>query len=215
MTDEQKRDARLVHRILSGDETAFAELNALYKHRICKFIASKIGDWHYAEELTQDTFLKVKQHLQTLREPEKVLNWMFRIADQLVAGWHRKNQKRIQMESFAEVSVTDMESAAANAYQLNAYQLAETGALDEDRYTNLLAAIVQLPELEQKMLHLKYQHNKSYEEIAEICAVSVGSVRNRLSRAKQKLKAWAAAWEEANAEGRDLDFSEFNKGKGK
>ncbi|MCY3739665.1 MAG: RNA polymerase sigma factor [Candidatus Poribacteria bacterium] len=209
MTDEQRRDARLVHRILSGDETALAELNALYKHRICEFIASKIGDWHYAEELTQDTFLKVKQHLQTLREPEKVLNWMFRIADQLVAGWHRKNQKRIQMESFAEVSGTDMESAAANAYQL-----AETDALNEGRYINLFAAIAQLPELEQKIFRLQLQ-NKSYEEIAEICEVSMSSVRNRLSRAKQKLKAWAAAWEEANAEGRDLDFSEFNKGKGK
>ena len=44
MTDEQKRDARLVHQILSGDEDAFAELNALYKQRTCKLIASKIGD---------------------------------------------------------------------------------------------------------------------------------------------------------------------------
>ena len=65
------------------------------------------------------------------------------------------------------------------------------------------------------MLHLRFQSNKSYEEIAEICAVSVGSVRNRLSRAKQKLKAWGAAWKEANAEGLDLDFSEFIEGKGK
>lgn len=205
MTDEQRRDARLVHRILSGDETAFAELNALYKHRICEFIASKIGDWHYAEELTQDTFLKVQQHLQTLREPEKVLNWMFRIANQLVAGWHRENQRHPQMESFAEVSETDMGNAAANAYQL-----AETDALDEDRYINLFAAIAQLPELEQKMFRLQLE-NKSYEEIAEICEVTVSIVRNRLSRAKQKLKTWAAAWQAANAEGLDLDFSEFNR----
>ena len=209
MTDEQRRDMRLVHGILSGDETAFAELNALYKHSICKFIASKIGDWHYAEELTQDTFLKVKQHLQTLREPEKVLNWMFSVADQLVAGWHRKNQKHPQMVSLAEVSVLDMENAAANAYQL-----AEADALDEDRYTNLWAAIAQLSELEQKMFRLRLQE-KSYKEIAEICDVPVSTVGNRLSRAKQKLRPWAAAWEEANAEGRDLDLSEFIEGKGK
>ena len=155
MTDEQRRNARLVHRILSGDEAAFTELNTLYKQRICEFIASKIGDWHYAEELTQDTFLKVKQHLQTLREPEKVLNWMFRIADQLVAGWHRKNKRRIQMESFAEVSMIDMEIAATNAYQL-----AETDALDEDRYINLFAAIAQLPELEQKIFHLRLKKTR-------------------------------------------------------
>ena len=134
---------------------------------------------------------------------------MFRIANQLVAGWHRTNQRRIQMESFADVSVTDMESATANAYQL-----AETDALDEDRYINLFTAIGQLPELEQKIFRLRLQ-NKSYEEIAEICEVTVSIVRNRLSRAKQKLRVWAAAWEEANAEGLDLDFSEFIEDKGK
>lgn len=205
MTDEQRRDARLVHKILSGDETAFTELNTLYKYRICKFIARKIGDWHYAEELTQDTFLKVKQNLQTLREPEKVLNWMFSIARQEIAAWHRKNQKRPQEVSFADVSVTDMRSSA-----IDAYQLAETDALDEDRRISLFAAIAQLPELEQKIFRLQLQE-KSYEEIAEICDVTVSIVRNRLSRAKQKLRPWAEAWEEANAEGLDLDFSEFNR----
>ena len=206
MTDEQKRDARLVHQILSGDEAAFAELYALYKQRICEFIASKIGDWHYAEELTNDTFLKVKQHLETLREPEKVLNWMFRIANQFIAGWHRENKKkkRVPLEFFADVEVT----------VVDANWIAEDHTPYEERYEKLCEAIGQLPELEQKMLHLQFE-NKSYEEIAEICAVSVGSVRNRLPRAKKRLEAWAAAWEEANAEGRDLDFSEFNKKKGK
>ncbi len=205
MTDEQKRNARLVHQILSGDEEAFAELHTLYKQRICKFIARKIGDWHYAEELTQNTFLKVKQHLQTLREPENVLNWMFSIARQEIAIWHRKNRKQPQIVSLADVSGTDTGTAA-----INAYQLAETQALYEERQANLFAAIAQLPELDQKIFRLQLE-NKSYEEIAEICGVTVSIVANHLSRAKQKLRPWAAAWEEANAEGLDLDFSEFNK----
>lgn len=58
VADEQRRDAELVRQISSGAEDTFAELNALHKHRICEFIASKIGNWHYAEELTQDTLLK-------------------------------------------------------------------------------------------------------------------------------------------------------------
>lgn len=94
------------------------------------------------------------------------------------------------------------------------HQTAEERALDEERRTKLFKAIAQLPELEQKMFKLQLA-GKRYEEIAEICIVSVGSVRNRLSRAKNRLRDWAAAWEEANAEGRDLDFSEFNEGKGK
>ena len=193
-----------VRQILSGNENGFAELYVRYRVRLCQYIFNRIGDWHHAEELTNDTFLKAKEHLGTLKKPERVLNWMFSIASQLIAGWHRKNQRRIWIESFANVSAIDMEIAAVDAHQI-----AETDALDEDRHANLFAAIAQLPELEQKMFRLQLE-NKSYEEIAEICEVSVSSVRNRLSRAKQKLRTWAAAWEEANAEGLDLDFYEFS-----
>ena len=131
---------------------------------------------------------------------------MFRIANQFIAGWHRENKKkkRLLLKFCDDVEVT---AADAN-------WIAEDHTSYEERYEKFCEAIGQLSELEQKMLHLQFE-NKSYEEIAEICDVSVGSVRNRLSRAKQKLKIWAAAWEEANAEGQDLDFSGFDKGKGK
>ena len=167
-----------------------------------RYIFKKIGDWHYAEELTNDTFLKAKEHLETLEEPEKVLNWMFRIASQLIAGWDRKNKnkKRLLLEFYDNVEVT-----AANANWITEEQTPY-----EERYEKLREAIGQLPELEQKIFRLQLQE-KSYEEIAEICDVTVSIVANRLSRAKQKLRAWAAAWEEANAEGLDLDFSEFNR----
>ena len=203
MTNEQRSDASLVRQILSGDESAFDVLYKRHKQRIHRYIFNKIGNWHCAEELTNDTFLKAKEHLKTLEEPEKVLNWMFSIANQLIAGWHRKNKKkkRVLLEFFADVEVT---AADAN-------WIAEDDTSYEERYEKFCEAIGQLPELEQKMLRLQFQ-NKSYEEIAELCAVSVGSVRNRLPRAKKKLKAWGAAWKAANAEGFDLDFSEFNKG---
>ncbi len=209
VTDEQRSDAELVRQILSGEERAFEALYERYKPRLHQYIFNKIDNWHCAEELTQDTFLKAKEHLRTLREPEKILNWMFGIANQLIAGWHRENKKRVRMQSFSDVSVTDMEIAAAIAHRM-----AEDQSLDKERRGRLFEAIVQLPELEQRMLHLQLA-GKRYAKIAEICETSIGSVRNRLSRAKRDLKAWAAAWEAANAEGRDLDFSEFIEGKGK
>ena len=204
MTDEQSSDASLVRQILSGDERAFATLYRRHKQRLHQYIFNRIGNWHCAEELTDDTFLKAKEHLGTLREPEKVLNWMFRIANQLVAGWHRKNRKPDAMPSFINVHEVEGEYTATHVV----HQTAQEDAMETARWIALLEAIEQLPELEQKMIHLQLE-NKSYEEIAEICGVSVGSVRNRLSRAKRRLEAWAAAWEEANAEGGDLDFSEF------
>ena len=207
VTDEQRRDAELVRQILSGDERAFDALYKRHKQRIHQYIFNRIGNWHCAEELTDDTFLKVKEHLGTLRAPEKVLNWIFGIASQLIAEWHRNNQRHLQTHSFAEVSGTDMEIAASIAQRM-----AEDRSLDKQRRRELFEAIAQLPELEQRMLHLQLA-DKRYEEIADILGVSVGSVRNRLSRAKRDLKAWAEVWEKANAEGLDMDFSAFNEGK--
>ena len=206
MTDEQKRDAELVRQILSGDERAFEVLYALYKHRLYRYIANRIDDWQDAEELTNDTFLKAKEHLETLEEPERVLNWMFRIASQLVAGWHRKNRKPNTARSSINIYEGEGEYEATTVV----HQAAQENTTEAARWIALSEAIAQLPELEQKIFRLQLQE-KSYEEIAEICEITVSIVGNRLSRAKQKLGTWAAAWEEANAEGLDLDFSEFNK----
>ena len=210
--EEQRRDAELVHQILSENENAFAELYERYKPRLHKFVTNRLrgaGTWEDAEELVDDMFLKAWKHLKTLKEPERVLNWMFRIANQLVVEWHRENQKRIRVQAFADTSEAEMEVA-----EVTVHQTVEERALNEERRTKLFEAIAQLPELEQKMIQLQLA-GKRYEEIAQILDVSKSSVRNRLSRAKNRLKAWAAAWEEANAEGRDLEFSEFNEGKGK
>ena len=157
-----------------------------------------------------DTFLKAKEHLETLEAPEKVLNWMFRIANQLIAGWHRENNKPNAASTPIDVHEVEGEYAATIAV----HQTVQADEIETERWIVLLEVIEQLPELEQKMLHLQLAR-KSHAEIAEICEVSVGSVRNRLSRAKKNLKAWGTAWEAANAEGLDLDFSEFIKGKGK
>lgn len=206
MTDEQKRDAELVRQILSGDERAFEVLYTLYKHRLYRYIANRIDDWQDAEELTNDTFLKAKEHLETLEEPEKVLNWMFRIASQLVAGWHRKNRKPNTARSSINIYEGEGEYEATTVV----HQAAQENTTETVRWIALSEAIAQLPELERRMLQLQLER-KDYREIAEICQISVGSVRNRLPRAKKKLEAWGVVWEEANAEGLDLGFSEFNK----
>ena len=206
MTDDQRRDAELVRRILSGDEIAFTELYKRHSPRLYRFIASKIDDRCDAEELVNDTFLKAKEHLHTLQEPEKVLNWMFRIANQLVAGWHRKHKTSGATQDYTDVYEAEGEVAAAAVI----HQTAQDYTIETERRTVLLAAIEQLLELEQEMIKLQLT-GKRYEEIAERCEVTVSVVKNRLSRAKKRLKAWAAAWEEANAEGRDVDFSDFNE----
>ena len=184
MSDDQRRDAELVRQILIGDETTFDALYKRHSPRLYRFIVSKIDDRRDAEELVNDTFLKAWEHLHTLREPEKVLNWMFRIASQLITGWHRKHKKPEATQGYIDVYQTEGEAAATAII----HQTAEEYTMKTERWTAVSVAIVQLPKLEQKMLCLQLR-GKSYTEIAERCKVSVSVVKNRLSRAKKRLKA--------------------------
>ena len=208
--DGQKLDGELVHRILTGDETAFDALYKRHKPRLQQFIANKVDDWRDVEELTNDTFLQAREHLHTLQAPEKVLNWMFRIAGQLVVGWHRRQKQVGATQRTTDVYEAEGEAAATTII----HQTAQDYTMKSERWTAVSAAIAQLPALEQEMFRLQLT-GKRYEEIAQICEVTVSVVKNRLSRAKKRLEAWAEAWEEANAEGKDLEFSEFHKGKDK
>ena len=142
MTDDQRRDAELVRQILTGGETAFDALYKRHSPRLYRFIVSKIDDRRDTEELVNDTFLKAWEHLHTLQEPEKVLNWIFSIASQLIAGWHRKHKKPGAMQGYIDVYETGGEAAATAII----HQTAEEYAIETERRTAVLAAIAQLPD---------------------------------------------------------------------
>lgn len=208
--DEKTRDAELVRKIRDGDENAFSEFYGHYQRDLHGYIAKRIDDRRDVEELVQDIFIKVWEQIHTLEDHEKVLNWMYRIAAQLIAGWHRKQKKSGAAEPTADVHEVEGEAAASAVV----YQTAEEVATVAERSDALDKALTRLPERDQQMINLQLD-GKSYEEIAEICEITVSTVRNALPRAKRKLKVWAEAWEAANVEGLDLEFSEVHKEKGK
>ena len=65
----EENDVQLIHRILSGDEAAFTALVRKYQKSVHALAWRKVGDFHFAEEITQDTFLQVYKKLSTLRNP--------------------------------------------------------------------------------------------------------------------------------------------------
>ena len=68
----KKEAVELIHRILAGDEGAFVRLVERYQKQVHALVWRKIGDFHIAEEITQDTFLKVHQKLSTLKDPKSI-----------------------------------------------------------------------------------------------------------------------------------------------
>ena len=72
-------DVLLIRKILSGDDTAFSTLVQKYRKGVHAFAWRKIGDFHFAEEITQDTFIQVYQNLSTLRNPNQFAGWLSNI----------------------------------------------------------------------------------------------------------------------------------------
>ena len=87
-------DAQLVNRFLAGDESAFTALVKKYQKSVHALTWRKVGDFHIAEELTQDTFLKAYQKLATLKNSNQFAGWLYVIADRICIDWHRNQNLR-------------------------------------------------------------------------------------------------------------------------
>ena len=91
-------DVDLIQQTLDGDQGAFTTLVNKYQKSVHALVWRKIGDFHIAEELTQDVFLKVYKRLSTLKRPELFPGWLYVIATRHCNTWHRK--KRLPTKSF-------------------------------------------------------------------------------------------------------------------
>ncbi len=92
---EREDDVQLIREILSGNDAAFGILVEKYQKSIQALAWRKINDFHYAEEIMQDTFLKAYKKLPTLRNPNQFAGWLHVTANRLCIDWLRK-QKQLE-----------------------------------------------------------------------------------------------------------------------
>ena len=101
-------DAKWIKRILTGDEAAFTALLKKYEKQIHTFVWKRVRDYHIAEEITQDTFLKAYEKLDTLRDPDRFSGWLYMIATRCSLTW--LGEKRIPMQSLETMSKAEIEA---------------------------------------------------------------------------------------------------------
>ena len=175
-------DAELIQRVLDGDDTAFSALVNKHQKRVHALAWRKTGDFHVAEEITQDTFLKAYQNLSTLKEPQKFASWLYVIAANYCKMWVRK--KRLSTQSLENTDNAELEKTAYSGYVIaeNEQVAVET---QREVVKKLLA---KLQESDRTIITLYYLGEMTYEEISEFLGVSVASIKNRLYRARRRLK---------------------------
>ena len=175
-------DAKWIKRILAGDEDAFTALVKKYEKQIHAFIWRKVKDYHIAEEITQDTFLKVYEKLGTLRDPDRFSGWLYMIATRCSLTW--LGEKRIPMQSLEAMSQAEIEALFYAQYMAE-----QTEKLATEQQREVVEYLLQkLPERERTAVVLHYLSEMTCEEIGDFLEVSPNTVKSQLHRARERLK---------------------------
>ena len=187
----RNNNAELIRRILEGDDAAFADLVRKYQKRVHALAWRKIGDFHIAEDITQEAFLQVYRELTTLKDPSQFPGWLYVIANRRCLAWLRK--KRIQTQQLEETDITMVESRSYSRH-VAAEQAENAMETKRELVKNLLA---KLKESDRTVLTLYYFGEMTYAEISEFLGVSVNTVATRVHRARERLKQYEPMIREA------------------
>ena len=178
----KNNDAELIQRTLAGDQRAFSTLVRRYQKPLHALVWRKIGDFHTAEEITQDIFLNVYKKLQTLKNPKQFAGWLYVIATRRCIAWLKK--KRIPMKSLDTMQSEELEELAYAQY--HAEQQKEVVS---ERHREAVKRLLQkLPESERTVVTLHYLGDMTCEEISKFLGVSPNTVKSRLHRARKRLQ---------------------------
>ena len=178
----EKDDVELIHSILLGDEHAFSILVKKYQKSVHALAWRKIGDFHIAEEITQDTFLQAHKKLASLKNPSQFAGWLYVITDRLCRSWLRKRQLRTQ-----SLEATDEETLEETDYS-NYIREQREGTAVEHRRQIVQKLMEKLPESERTVMVLYYLGEMNCKEISKFLGVSSNTVRSRLHRGRERLK---------------------------
>jgi RNA polymerase sigma-70 factor (ECF subfamily) len=179
---ESMGDGELVAAHLAGHPAAFNELYQRYHDKLVHFIARKTGDRDRAEDLVQEAFIRVTRHLHRFDQSKKFSTWIYTIAGNLSKN-ELRNRSRSPLVLFQKLT-THWES------EHRPLQFEDLGNRPDDLYRKRFLqdlverTVDELPEHHQLVFRLRELEGKSYEEIAEITGVNLGTVKSRLHRAR-------------------------------
>ena len=177
-------DAALVAEYLGGRRRAFHELADRYHLRLLNFIYRTIGDRDRAEDLVQETFVRVYRHLHRFDPTKKFSTWIYTIASNLAKN-ELRNRSRNPMVLFQAIKKNWDADHRPLQWEDNSYS-------PDDLYRKrhlreqVEKAVAELPEHHRVVFVLREMEGKTYEEISEITGVTLGTVKSRLNRARNK-----------------------------
>lgn len=177
---EKDVDACLVARTLEGDTQAFDMLVIKYQSRIARLVSVYIKDFDAARDVVQESFIRAYKALNNYRRESRFYTWLYRIAVNTSYNYLKSNKSRLtRMESIeGNLQAEQAESLFKNPEQ--SYQ-------NDDLRRGIQRAVSLLPLELRSALVLREVEGMSYEQIAEVVGCELGTVKSRISRARERV----------------------------
>lgn len=167
----QPKDDGILTRAAQGDLDAFGLLYEQYVERIYNYIYYRTGNSYDAEDLTERVFMRAMRHINTYHDRGLPFSaWLYRIAHNLVANWHRDNNRR------KEIPIDE------SMFDYRQGQHPESELLHLEERERLLHVIRSLPDDRQQLLILKFVEHLSNTEIGQVMGKSEGAVKSLYHR---------------------------------
>ena len=182
MANVQTSDASLVKNYIAGDENSLSILINRHQSKIYGFIYSKLSDRDIADDIFQDTFIKVIKTLKSnsYNEEGKFLPWVMRISHNLIIDHYRRNKKMPMFRETEEFSIFSIMSD--NVPNIESQLI--TSQVEND----LRKLIEELPEDQKEVLVMRMYQDLSFKEISELTGVSINTALGRMRYAIMNLR---------------------------
>lgn len=171
-------EEELIQQALAGHSHAYGQLVERYQDRLYSAMLHVVGSHDEAEDVVQDSFVQAYVKLNTFQGNSRFFTWLYRIAFNNALSRRRRRRADMSIEQSREVTGGEPEDRQ---------EAPDEPLLRNERITMVKAAMDRLTEEHRHILVLREMQDMAYEDIAEILDINIGTVRSRLSRARNQL----------------------------
>jgi len=186
VSDDRLSDHALIEATRRGDETAFAEIVDRYRGPITNYLYRFLGDYEEAVDLSQETFVRLYFAVDRYHTEYAFSTYIYRIATNLAISELRRRKRR-RMLSLTGLFQSD-EDGSVDFQPPDNRSLPDKDLIEDERSRQIQRAIAALPDKYRAPIVLREIEERTYEEIAEILGLGLGTTKSRISRARGLLK---------------------------
>jgi RNA polymerase sigma-70 factor (ECF subfamily) len=180
---DKESDSILINQAKSGDDQAYEQLLKKYRNSVYNLVYRMVRDAEEAEDLTQEAFIKAFNSLAQFNEEYAFSTWLYKIATNNCIDFFRKRKlQTLSLDKPIQYKDSELHHEIPDP-ELNP----EKNILATERSSIIREAIETLPEKYYTAIVLRHTEEKSYEEIAEILKLPIGTVKARIFRAREML----------------------------